>query len=290
MIGVSTGQEPLKNLSGGVPIMKHTKNEILNQRIERISTKHAVVGIDIAKDVHAAQMTDYRGRTLTARHFSFTNTLEGFQRFLSWVHQAQVKHQLTSLIVGLEPTGHYWFNLTNWLIEQGIEVVLVNPVTTHRNKENRDNTPSKSDPKDALTIADLVSRGYYTEYRPQAATFEQLKTVMSDREFWSKQSTNLGNRIVRWIDLYFPEFRQVFPDWTIPRSLASLRAFPLPSDLVNLTVEEIIAKWYEQGMKRAGGLRGKRKAAELWNAAKQSIGHKRVPEEARRDLQRLSGY
>jgi len=110
---------------------------------------------------------------------------------------------------------------------------------------------------------------------------------MSDREFWSKQSTSLSNRIVRWIDLYFPEFRQVFQDWTTLRSLASLRAFPLPSDLTDLTVEEIIAKWYEQGMKRAGGMSGKMKAAELLNAAKRSVGDKRVPEEARRDLKRL---
>jgi hypothetical protein len=41
---------------------------------------------------------------------------------------------------------------------------MVNPDTTKRNKENRDNSPSKSDPKDALVIADVISRGYYYEY------------------------------------------------------------------------------------------------------------------------------
>jgi hypothetical protein len=29
---------------------------------------------------------------------------------------------------------------------------MVNPAATKRNKENRDNSPSKSDPKDALVI------------------------------------------------------------------------------------------------------------------------------------------
>lgn len=164
---------------------------------------------------------------------------------LRWVQDAQGKHGLSSLLIGLEPTGHYWFNLANWLLEQGIDVVLVNPVTTHRNKENRDNSPSKNDPKDALVIADVISRGYCTEYKPQTATFERIKTTMSNREYWVKQATSVSNRIIRWIDLYFPEFNSVFPDWTALRSLASLRAFPLPCDLQGLSADDVIAQWRE---------------------------------------------
>ena len=163
----------------------------------------------------------------------------------------------------------------------------MNPVTTHRNKENRDNSPSKNDPKDALVIADVVSRGYYTNYVSQDASFERLKTLMSDREYWVKQSTSLGNRIIRWIDLYFPEFRQVFPDWTVLRSLASLHACPLPCDLKKLSIDEVIALWQKQGMKRASGVSGKAKAAALLAAATRSIGDTRATAEARQDIHRL---
>lgn len=267
--------------------MKSTRNYATNQRIERITMQHAVVGIDIAKDIHAAQITDFRGRVLTPRHLSFSNTREGFERLVRWIRDAQAKHRLSSTLVGLEPTGHYWFNLANWLLQQGIEVALVNPMTTHRNKENRDNSPSKNDPKDALTIADVVCRGFYTEYSPQTETFERLKTVMSNRESWVESSVALGNRIVRWIDLYFPEFRRVFKDWTTLRSLASLRAFPLPEDLRGKTVDDLIEGWREQGMKRAGGVSGRTSAALLLAAASTSIGESRVPKEARQDLQRL---
>lgn len=285
MIGVSRVKSP-KTYQEALT-MKSTRTDATNQRIERISMKHAVVGIDIAKDVHAAQITDFRGRTLTSRHLSFMNTLDGFGRFLRWVKDIQAKKQLSSLIVGLEPTGHYWFNLANWLHEQGIPVVLVNPVTTHRNKENRDNSPSKNDPKDALVIADTVSRGYYTDYAPQKAVFERLKTVVSHREYWVKQCTSLGNRIVRWIDLYFPEFRHVFRDWTALRALASLRAFPLPSDMKGLDADAVIDHWRKQGMKRPGGVSGKATAAALLMAASRSIGAQGASDEARRDLQRL---
>uniref|UniRef100_UPI0023EC43DA transposase n=2 Tax=Paenibacillus thermotolerans TaxID=3027807 RepID=UPI0023EC43DA len=130
-------------------------------------------------------------------------------------------------------------------------------------------------------------QGLYFDYSPQAAVLERLKTAMSDREFWVKQANSLGNRIVRWIDLYFPEFSRVFPDWTTLRSLASLRAFPLPSDLKALKADDVVKGWRDQGMKRAGGVSGKGKAVELLMAAARSIGDTGAPEQARRDLQRL---
>lgn len=89
------------------------------------------------------------------------------------------------------------------------------------------------------------------------------------------------------IDLYFPEFSRVFPDWTVSRALASLRAFPLPSDLRNLNADDVIERWREQGMKRAGGTSGKAKAIQLLQMAARSIGRTEASEEARRDLQRL---
>lgn len=68
----------------------------------------------------------------------------------------QAAHSLSTAIVGMEPTGHYWLNVSGGL-QREFEVVLVNPHLVKKNKENRDNTPSKSDKKDALVIADMPS-------------------------------------------------------------------------------------------------------------------------------------
>ncbi|MGG0845654.1 transposase, partial [Peribacillus simplex] len=80
-------------------------------------------------------------------------------------NKLQRVNKLEVTIVGMEPTGHYWINLSKWLFKQGIEVVTVNPHLVKRNKENRDNTQSKSDKKDALVIADMVKNGYYAFVR-----------------------------------------------------------------------------------------------------------------------------
>jgi transposase len=284
MMDLSKGFNPIHQ--GGALTMKFKQTDGQNQRIERISTSHLVVGIDIAKETHVAQATNFRGIVLSKRHLTFSNTIEGFEKLERWIDEIRQKHRLKGLIIGMEPTGHYGYNLANWLAGKGNSVVMVNPATTKRNKENRDNSPSKSDPKDALVIADVISRGYYYEYSRQAIVFQRLQTIMSDREYWVTNSVRLQNRIIRWLDIRFPEYFSVFKDWTCKRSLATLKEFPSPQDLESLSVPEVITGWREH-MKRAGGSTGMQKAAELIAHAKNSIGETTALIEAKQDLQWL---
>jgi transposase len=283
-MGLSTGNYP--HHQGGALIMKFKQTDGQNQRIERITTSHLIVGIDMAKETHVAQATNYRGIVLTSQHLSFKNTLQGFEKLFRWINGLQQKYKLKDVLIGMEPTGHYWYSLANRLVEKDVNVVLVNPATTKRNKENRDNCPSKSDPKDALVIADVVSRGYYYENIRQATHFQRLRTIMSDREFWVTNSVRMQNRIVRWLDIRFPEYASVFKDWTCPRSIATLKQFPSPLDLKGQSTAEVISGWRKY-MKRAGGSTGIQKAAELLSKAAQSVGEVVALNEAKQDLQRL---
>jgi transposase len=96
---------------GGALIMNFKQSDGQNQRIERITASHLVIGIDMAKETHVAQATNYRGIVLSNRHLSFSNTIEGFEKLRRWMEGMQQKHRLSNLIVGMEPTGHYWWNL-----------------------------------------------------------------------------------------------------------------------------------------------------------------------------------
>jgi transposase len=48
--------------------MKFKQTDAQNQRIERITTSHLVVGIDMAKETHVAQSTNFRGIVISKRH------------------------------------------------------------------------------------------------------------------------------------------------------------------------------------------------------------------------------
>ena len=45
------------------------------------------------------------------------------------------KHDKKQIVLGLEPTGHYWFALAAWMISNGISVVQVNPYAVKQSKE-----------------------------------------------------------------------------------------------------------------------------------------------------------
>ncbi|TVY08216.1 IS110 family transposase [Paenibacillus cremeus] len=266
--------------------MKSRLIKAQNQRVERISTSTLVIGIDIAKEKHAAQAINFRGIVLTNRPIMFSNDHVGFEHLTSSIRKLQKVHNMNDVVVGMESTGHYWFNIADWLVKQGISVVLVNPMTTKRNKENRDNSPSKNDPKDALVIADAVSRGFYAPFSPKEEAFRRLRVIVTNREHWVIKSGRIKNRIHRWLDIRFPEYRQAFEDIFSPRSLATLRRFPAPTDVLQLSPEQMVQIWGEY-MARPGGVRGRNKAIELQAYARHSVGDSTALEEDKWELRHL---
>jgi len=266
--------------------MKFKSSHRINQRIEAISMNHLVVGIDIAKETHVAGAVNARGIQL-GRTLAFSNNVSGFGKLIRWATDLQKAHGLSAVIFCVESTGHYFLNLATWLRARSHQVVLVNPMTTKRNKENRDNKPSKSDAKDAITIADSVSRGYYSEWAVPAAEFVRLRYLVNERESIADSLTALGNQVQTVLDQIFPEFTSVISDWDCPRGLATLKAFPLPSDIVGLSAAQIVDSWRETGMRRAGGNRGLECAGRLLSAARSSAGVTEGARELKRRIGRL---
>ncbi|MGV2446185.1 UNVERIFIED_CONTAM: IS110 family transposase [Bacillus sp. ATCC 13368] len=242
-----------------------------NQLIERITAQHLVVGVDIAQHVHVARAVNFRG-IVVGKPLSFENNEEGFTRLLNWIQELKQMKNLDTTIVGMEPTGHYWINLSKWLVKQNMDVVTVNPHHVKRNKENRDNTQSKSDKKDALVIADMVKNGYYAFVRSTSESFEKLRVLMANRDVIVKRLVSSINQINRWVDVVFPELRQVFKDVSCKGAIATLRLFPTPAELCSLQPQDIVTGW-KSCMKRHSG---HKKARSLLVLAKRSIGTKQA--------------
>jgi transposase len=242
-----------------------------NQLIERITDQHLVVGVDIAQHVHVARAVNFRG-IVVGKPLSFENNEEGFTRLLNWIKELKHMKNLDTTIVGMEPTGHYWINLSKWLVKQNMDVVTVNPHHVKRNKENRDNTQSKSDKKDALVIADMVKNGYYAFVRSTSESFEKLRVLMANRDVIVKRLVSSINQINRWVDVVFPELRQVFKDVSCKGAIATLRLFPTPDELCSLQPQDIVTGW-KSCMKRHSG---HKKARSLLVLAKRSIGTKQA--------------
>jgi transposase len=138
--------------------MHSTQNERINQIT--ITSSTLIVGVDIAKFKHVARAQDYRGVEL-GKPMTFENSREGFELFVRWFQKIAEEQGVDDVIIGMEPTGHYWLNLAHFLRDKQVKYGVVNPLHVKKSKELDDNSPTKNDVKDAKVIAQRVKDGRY---------------------------------------------------------------------------------------------------------------------------------
>jgi transposase len=238
------------------------------QKLEVITPSTLIVGVDIAKELQWARFVDYRGLEF-GKALKFRNDKNGFESILASIEANCKNKGLNNVIVGMEPTGHYWKPLANYLIIHGIPVVMVNPYHTKRAKELDDNSPTKSDRKDALTIAKLVRDGrYYEVYMPHDV-FAELRVLSTSRTSLMKRRNAIKNTITAVLDEYFPEIVTVFKNPLKGKaSLQILKSCPFPALILELDVDVILDE-IKKAVKKTVG---RQKAQQLLEVAKNSIG------------------
>lgn len=239
-----------------------------SKKLEAITVSTLVVGVDIAKETQWARFVDYRGLEL-GYALKFQNNKNGFESILSRIDTISKNKKLQDVIVGMEPTGHYWKPLANYLIMNGKTVVMVNPYHTKKAKELDDNSQTKSDFKDALTIAKLVRDGrYYEVYMPQDI-FAELRVLSNSRISLMKRYNALKNTITAVMDEYFPEIEMVFKNYLKGKaSMQILKSCPFPSIVLKLGVDGVLVE-IKKAVKKTVG---RKKAEELVETARNSIG------------------
>lgn len=239
-----------------------------NQKLEAITPGTLIVGVDIAKDTQWARFVDYRGIEL-GKVLKFQNDKSGFENILASIKAICKNKRLDDVVVGMEPTGHYWKPLANYLLMHEVKVVMVNPYHTKKAKELDDNSQTKSDKKDALTIAKLIRDGrYYEVYMPQDI-FAELRVLSNARISLMKRHNALKNTIISVMDEYFPEIKTVFKNpLTGKASMQILKICPFPSLILELGIDGVLAE-IKTAVKKTVG---RKKAQQLVETARNSIG------------------
>jgi len=95
------------------------------QKLEAITPGTLIVRVDIAKETQWAQFVDYRGLELR-KALKFKNHKNDFNNILVSIKAICKNRRFDNIIVGMEPTGHYWKPLANYLLKHKVNVVMVN--------------------------------------------------------------------------------------------------------------------------------------------------------------------
>ena len=259
------------------------KSNTQNKKIKAITETTLVIGIDVGSEIHYARAFDYRGIEFSKKPFKFNNDENGFGEFVAWILNIKETHGKDKVVPGMEPTGHYWFNLGKFLQDNDMKPVLVNPHHVKKSKELDDNNPSKNDRKDPKTIAGLVKDGrYMIPYLPEGI-YADLRTASNLRFQLQSELTRIQNRLSRWFNIYFPEYKDVYGKANAVSGMMVLKQAPLPEDILTLGVEGIVKIWRDAKLRAVG----RKRAMSLINAAEHSVGSREGTVSARMELQML---
>ena len=227
---------------------KFTKDD----KLTFITDDMLIIGCDVGSETHYARAIDLRGRELSRNPFSFRNDSDGFQSAKQWALDLAARHQKKQIVLGLEPTGHYWFCLAAWMVSNGISVVQVNPYAVKQTKELEDNSQNKNDRKDPKLIANLVKDGNYgMPYLPEDV-YAELRRLSRFKDQLSEDRIRVINRLHREMAIYFPEYKDAFGKIESAFALEVLKEAPFPEDILATGADGLRDIWRRAGLKGRG--------------------------------------
>lgn len=209
----------------------------VNEKIERITPNTLICGIDIGKTKCCARFCDFRG--LEVYHKVWFDRTDNLDVIGCHITAAMYKENKTDVMISFEPTGHYWLNIDKYFKDCGQETVLMPTYTVKQAKEQYDQNPTKSDPKDALLIARLTSEGKYVKPIERNEIYQDIYSGYQIYDDIQKEINRVKNKIHVWNDKYFPEVEHVY-------KIDSMAIKPIyenqliPSEINNMKLEVFI--------------------------------------------------
>lgn len=223
-----------------------------------------IVEIDIAKRKHETAVIDGDG-TVVIKPFSFTNDCSGYNRLFGLLRKAELP--MNEISFAMEATGHYWLALFTRLQKEGFPVQVINPVQTNslRNFYIRQ---AKTDPRDALLIAEVIRFGHFSESTLHPENIYELRELCRGRHATVAMQADVKRKVVALLDQVFPEYETAFTNTFGDTSLAVLQTCPTPKELADMDID-VLCRLIQMPSRKRFGMA---KALELKELAHNSFG------------------
>lgn len=225
------------------------------------------VSLDISKYFHVVMMHNGLGEIVRPT-FEIDFYQSGFEQLCQAIDQAKVATQARVVLIGMEPTSHYFENLARHLLQQPQPVTLINSFAVKQNRGQQMMHRKKTDPVDCGAIGDLLRRGEGTPYQPATGIYLQLQQLDRVRLSKVKIEGMLKNQIIAHLDRIFPglvilgkaareRYTPLFQVnfWQCKTLQYLIRVCPNPHQLVQMTSAQLVqafrAQNYRLGHKTA---------------------------------------
>jgi transposase len=165
--------------------------------------------------------------------------------------------------VVMESSGHYWFAIASHLARAGVPVAVVSPVASKYFAKRRSQR-AKSDPADARTLAALAMVDRPRTREPLAG--QELREAARFAMTLVQEQARVCQRILRLVDIGFPELRAAYDDPGCASAIALLRVAPTARVAAQRNVRALAAA------RTAGGrVVGAKKAGQIKELARTTV-------------------
>ena len=188
------------------------------------------IGVDTGKTFHVLVAQGPDGRRLPSHRVDVSRA--DFARADALLRTWFPGVRRDQMLIGLEFAGHHGFTFARYLAGRGYHVVNVLPAHTKRAKELEDNSPLKSDPKDAATVCGLLAHGIFVRFPFLERPYLELRLLTTHRQRLTVEATRFKNRLQSLLDLAWPEFVAQFSTLEKATPFAILERWPLPCDIL----------------------------------------------------------
>jgi transposase len=215
------------------------------QSAERIETtlgpQPLIAGIDLASHTHVAWVRTRTNPMLEA--FELAHSLAGVDGLWERLERLRAREGCERVIVGMEPTAHYWKNVIEALARRGGTCVLVNALSVWQDRRTKHLRHAKGDRRDAEIIAGLVARGDFLRSRLETdPRWIAMRILAGEHEDLLDIAGSERQRVRAALGCALPEFLEEFDDPLGETSRAALRALGLPHAEAPGAIEGVIAK------------------------------------------------
>ena len=221
-------------------------------------------GIDIAKYRHEAAVIDEAGAALLDS-ISFFNSKEGCEKLLALFQRLDISQE--DLLIGMETIGHYWLSVYGYLLEQGFEVKVINPIQSEAFRKMYIRQ-TKNDRKDSFIIAQIMRFGQFSATNLSEEVIVAMRQLSRYRLALVDACGDCKRRVIALLDQVFPEYDALFSDTFGVTSKEVLSRYPTPEDLLSVSTRKL-SNLLE---KASHGRFGREKAEQLKAAAGSSFG------------------
>jgi transposase len=252
--------------------MSKSNNNRQKEKRQRIKKSTLVAGMDVGCEFNALVLMNKEGEVL-GRYPKIYNSRKGFNYFAEVIEGIRAREGLKKVLIGMEPTGHYWRKIAYFAKERGYEVRFIRTTALKHQRELDESSPAKSDIRDALTIANITREGKYIDTVIEDGQLRELRTLAKVRERIQRYNTGSKHALKAVLDDYFPELKEIFWSMKAKGLWAILKECPFPEDVLQLgekKLADIIAM--SSRRKRTA----EEKAFRIYKAARESIGLKRI--------------